>query len=269
VDAAPDGRAARCMRDAPELASDDWLVTPKVRVRPDDTLRFWFRALGLEAESVEVRASCTDSAPRSFTRTLGTVCRGPGEAGQCRVDFCEVGDTSVYIGFRYVREPGAPGIGVCLDDVTLPTVYYSDSLKVRVEPGQELGAEFAPWIMYPGHYVARCSVYQSEDSESGNDTRVREFSVSELAEEQPLPSVGTGLTSLRIMPNPAGRFIHGMGWNGPGVATVFDATGRRVMRREVEGAGRIDLPWLAAGVYVLRLDSPALGSATGRFLVTR
>ncbi|UCG42911.1 MAG: T9SS type A sorting domain-containing protein [candidate division WOR-3 bacterium] len=267
VDAAPDGRAA-CVRDASRPASDDWLVTPKVRVRPNDTLRFWFRALGLEAESVEVRVSYSDSAPQSFSQTVRTVCCELEGADPGWVDFSDVGDTSVYIGFRYLREPGAPGIGVCLDDVILRTVYYSDSQTVGLEPGQELPVEFTPWVMYPGHYVARCSIYQRDDSESGNDTRVREFSVSELAEEPPLPHVSTGPRSLRILPNPARSFIRGIGWDGPGTATVFDATGRRVMVREIEGAGRIELPRLAAGVYVLRLHSPLLGSATASFLFT-
>lgn len=266
VDAAPDGRAA-CERDGPELASDDWLVTPKVRVRPNDTLWFWFRALGLEAESVEVLVSYSDSAPQSFSQTVGTVCSGPEGGGPGWVDFCGVGDTSVYIGFRYLREPGSPGIGVCLDDIILPTVYYSDSQTVRVEPGQEMPVEFKPWAMYPGHYVARCSVYQCDDSEAGNDTRVKTFSISQMSEEQPLPQAGPSPVSLRILPNPAHTFIRGMGWDGPAVATVFDATGRRVMEREIEGARRIELPRLAAGVYILRLDSPVLGSATGRFLV--
>jgi hypothetical protein len=267
VDAAPDGRAD-CERDGRELAGDDWLVTPKVRIRPIDTLRFWFRALGLEAESLEVRVSYSDSAPQSFSQAIGTVCSEPGGAGPSWVDFREVGDTSVYIGFRCFREPGAPGIGVRMDSVFLPTVYYSDSLTARVEPGQELPVEFAPWAVYPGHYVAQCSVYQCDDSDTGNDTRVKAFAVAQETEEQPLQQLRPGRFSLRILPNPARRFVSGMGWDGPGVATVFDATGRRVMEREIESARRVELPRLAAGVYVLRLDSPVLGAASGRFLVT-
>jgi hypothetical protein len=267
IDAAPDARAA-CERDASRPASDDWLVTPKVRVKPTDTLRFWFRALGPEIESVEVRVSYSDSAPASFTKSMESFRCEPDSGNPGWVDFCDVGDTSVYIGFRYHREPGAPGIGVCLDDVRLPTVYYSDSQEVAVEPGQTTPVEFKTWAMDAGHYVARCSVYQSEDCGAGNDTRSKNFSISRITEEQPLAQGGINPVRLRVSPNPARRVIRGIGWNGPAVATVFDATGRRVMERDLDGVGRIELPRLAAGVYVLHLNSPSLGTATARFLVT-
>ena len=186
---------ATCQREASLLPNDDWLVTPKVRVRERDTLLFWFRSLSTFQETLQIWVSYTDSSPSSFQNIIqmfhfNNQGYQPGWA-----DFHTIGDTMVYIGFRYISR-GMSGVGVCLDDIQLTTVLYTDTVKTQVDPGQSQLVSFRTWNATEGHYVARCSTYQSGDVNPNNDVKTKPFLVTHTL----IPP--SNWTELKPMPAP-------------------------------------------------------------------
>lgn len=185
------------------------------------------------------------------------------------VDFSNVGDTCVYIGFRYIMPVGTPGTGVSLNDIRLKATYYSDSANVALDPGQLQPVGFTSWAAGTGHYVARCSLYQSGDKNPDNNAEAREFRVK--SPEPAADSLGaTGNPVLvRTFPKPTAGILNIVGWHGPGRARVFDVAGRYVTSCMLSDRSQIDASALKTGVYLLYLDWPGSAPATSRFVVAR
>ncbi len=186
---------ATCLREASLLANDDWLISPKVRVREKDTLYFWFRSLSTDMESIEVWVSYTDASPTSFIDVIQAFDFNNTSYLLGRASFHTIGDTMVHIGIRYGMRALLPyGTGICIDDIQLRTAYYAESTKVTVAPGNSELVSFFPWDAKEGHYVARCSVYQAGDVNPSNDVKTRDFLVtptlippSDWTEMRPIP----------------------------------------------------------------------------------
>ncbi len=92
---------AFCNAEPTLLGNDDWLISPRVKVNASDTITFWYRTLGAHVESLEVWVSYTDTAISSFTRAIQAFDFSNTTWQMGWADFVLVGDTSVYIGFRY------------------------------------------------------------------------------------------------------------------------------------------------------------------------
>lgn len=171
---------AMCEREASVGPNDDWLISPRVRVRGKDTLYFWYRSDGpqMYPESLEVWVSYTEPHPAAFVECIFAY-RFTNSGYQLGwADFSRVGDNLIYIGFRYGMRAGLGGTGICLDDIQLKSDYYLDKKAVTLFPGQSEIVEFRPWIASEGHYTCRCSVYLAGDVRSDNDVKRDSFVVS-------------------------------------------------------------------------------------------
>ncbi len=258
---------AECRPGAEGRRSDDWLVTPEVRVGPADTLHFTIAAVWPGRDSVEVWAAFGEAGAKDFAVCLGAVACTGAQPVACRVGFHEVGDTLVRVGFRYCGEPGMAG--VWLDDVRLESVHYVDSVEVTVGPGQEAAAVFRPWAGPPGHYVASCSLQFEAEGETRTDTAMHAFVLKLKADEPREPWPGPAGLAVRVAPSVVRGAACLSGWHGPAQASVFDAVGRAVISQELDGPGRLDCARLAAGVYLLRVQTTDGAGAATRFVVAR
>ncbi len=198
---------ATCLREASLSANDDWLITPRVRVRATDTLYFWFRALNSgDMESLQVFVSYGDSSPGSFHQAIQAFDFNDTSYQLGWADFHSVGDTTVYIGFRYAAAALQSGTGICLDDIQLRTVFHADSVRVE-NPGASELVSFSYWNARNGHYVARCSVYQAGDVNPANDVKTRDF----LVVDAPVPP--SNWTERASMPQaPSEKTVKRGGW---------------------------------------------------------
>lgn len=188
---------ALCQREAQLTANDDWLISPRVRVREKDTLYFWFRSTGpqMYPESLEVWVSYTEPHPAAFVDCIFAY-RFTNSTYQLGwADFSRVGDALVYIGFRYGMRAGLGGTGICLDDIQLKSDYYLDTTVVTLYPGQSEPVLFRTWMATEGHYAVRCSVYLAGDIGPENNVKSDTFLVSSSvappggwAERRPLPT---------------------------------------------------------------------------------
>ena len=189
---------AFCNAEPTLLGNDDWLISPRVKVNASDTITFWYRTLGAHVESLEVWVSYTDTAISSFTRAIQAFDFSNTTWQMGCADFILVGDTSVYIGFRYKLGIARIGNGIALDDIRLKTVLYSDSARVLVEPGHSDPVAFSQWRARLGHYQARCSTYHSGDVNPANDVLLRDVVVDEAP---PQPSNWTEMTPMPAAPS--------------------------------------------------------------------
>lgn len=190
---------ATVLREPTLAANDDWLITPRVRVAAHDTVYFWARTVDGDMESLQVWVSYTEPHPDSFKQAIQAFDFNSTTYGLYWADFHSVGDTTVYIGFRYRMPSGFVGAGICIDDVRLPGTYYAESLAVFVPAGDTVSATFPAWEAEEGRYVARCSVYVAGDVEPGNDELAQPLRVyvppappSDWTEKQPMPLPPSG-----------------------------------------------------------------------------
>jgi len=217
---------AECLREASFLPNNDWLITPKVRVRALDTLRFWYKSLGTGTypESVEVWVSYTDANPASFIDCIQAfdftaTTFQPGWA-----DFHSVGDTLVYIGLRYGIKAGMNAVGIALDDIQLKTVYYADTELVTLAPGEKRDVAFAPWNAAEGHYTVRGRIFQPGDANPANDERTRDFVASR---EYLPPSDWTEMTPMPAEPSMFYVKDGGSLGNMPAKGLIFASKGNK------------------------------------------
>ena len=186
---------ATVLREPTLLPNDDWLVTPKMRVRESDTIYWRARTVGgTVMESLQVWVSYTDGSPASFQQAIQAFDFNTTTYGLYWADFHNVGDTSVYIGFRYKMPLGLNGNGICIDDIFLRSAYYSESVEVFVAPGDTETVTFPAWDAEMGHYTVRCSVALAGDIDPGNDELSRPLRVdvpppepSDWTEKAPMP----------------------------------------------------------------------------------
>lgn len=244
---------------------DDWLVTPRVRVRPSDTLEFILAAAGAGRESVEVWVSTAEpSAGQCDSRVAALGCAGPGLV-VCRASVGQFGDTVVSIAFRY----SGGSNGLRLDDVRLEEVFYSESADVTVPVGEEAQVAFEPWDVPLGHYSAQCSLHFAGDEQAANDTASRAFVVCHRADEPTEAEPDRVAAAVRVSPTLVRGSALVDGWRGRAEVSVFDALGRSVLSGTFDGPGRLDCSRLAAGVYVLRARGESGQLAAARFVVAR
>jgi hypothetical protein len=189
---------AFCNAEPTLLGNDDWLISPRVKVNASDTITFWYKSLGTYLESLEVWVSYTDTAISSFNHAIQAFDFNNTTWQMGWADFGLVGDTAVYIGFRYKLGIARPGTGIGLDDIRLKTVLYSDSARVLVESGHSDPVSFQQWRARLGHYQARCSTYHNGDVNPTNDELTRDVVV---VEPPPQPSNWTEMTPMPTAPS--------------------------------------------------------------------
>jgi len=166
--------------------------------------------------------------------------------------------------FRIEQDDANPGQ---LDGDGLKTTCYSDAKHVTLDAGQTLPVVLSPWQAQPGAFAARCSVYQEGDENGANDTITKVLLVTDRIAQPRGERSGARPGAIITYPNPAQRTLRIAGWTGPVRLRIYDPLGRCAMDRNLPDADRVELPLLAAGVYLLRLEWPGSAGATARFVV--
>ncbi|GEM_PF-1293203 len=147
-------------------------------------------------------------------------------------------------------------------DVSIRPSGYHDYLQnIAISVGGSQSVTLCPWVCPAGcHETCTAWITYPADSNHSNDTDVvfvNPTSIQDRAEMGP-----HGGTRLTLWPSPlAGNALHieyALHQAGPASVTLFDVSGRPVAARRfvADRAGELplDLRFLIAGVYVVRLD---------------
>ncbi|MEO0083957.1 MAG: choice-of-anchor J domain-containing protein [candidate division WOR-3 bacterium] len=123
---------AACFYSEYDLTNDDWLITPRLIVTTDDTLRFYYRSASTTTETMEVRISFKGATVNNFNRVIWAKRFNNTSYQQAKISLRPYVDSIVYIAFHYiVLYPWQPiGVGVYLDDVSGPQIYTTHDVGV-------------------------------------------------------------------------------------------------------------------------------------------
>ncbi|MCX8015251.1 MAG: choice-of-anchor J domain-containing protein [candidate division WOR-3 bacterium] len=123
---------AACFYSEYDLTNDDWLITPRLIVSADDTLRFYYRSASTATETMEVRISFKGATVNNFTKVIWARRFNNTSYQQAKVSLRPYTDSIVYIAFHYlVQYPWQTiGVGVYLDDISGPQIYIAHDVGV-------------------------------------------------------------------------------------------------------------------------------------------
>lgn len=155
-----------------------------------------------------------------------------------------------------------------LDVNIQPSGYEGYKTNIAIAVGMNQTVMLNPWVYPGGSETCTAYITYPEDENHLNDTDVVVVSVGGISGRVEMePSAGMSLT---LLPSPlVGNVLHveySLNQPGPANVTLFDVSGRPVVKRDFVGTRTGELPLdlhrLSGGVYLVRFDD-------GRSAVTR